>query len=123
MAFMLASEMSSASETASANQKIVNCVGREASLTLHFQDTRLNSVSVVGFFKYMAHSPEPILELADQTLVYEFIVDDSYDTNTYYTFSILNGLVTGRSIYQNGNDSDTYEGWLVAEGDEAFVCH
>jgi hypothetical protein len=122
VAFTFAGETTSASETPSANQSTVICVGREATLTLRIQDTRLNSVSVDGSFKYVAQSPEPVLKLADQTLVYEFIVDDSYDTNTYYTFSILNGLVTGRSIYQNGNDSGTYECWLVAEGDGAFVC-
>ncbi len=115
--------MSSASETASADQQIIMCVGREATLTLHIQDKLLNSVSVAGSLKYVAQSPEPVLKLADQTLVYEFIVDDSYDTNTYYSFSILNGVLTGRQIYQNGNDSDTYEGWLVAQGDEAFVCN
>ncbi len=122
LSFMFVSDISSASETASSEKSIVMCVGREATLTLHIQNTRLSSVSVVGSFQYDVQSPEPTLKLADQTLLYEFIVDDSYDTKTFYSISMLNGLITGRHIYQSGNDSDTYEGWLVAEGDEAFVC-
>lgn len=101
----------------------VTCVGREASLSLQMQDGRLISVSIDGGLQYVDQSPTPVLELPDQTLVYEFIVDDSYDTNTYYSIGLLNGIVQGRQIYQNGNDSDTYEGWPVADGDEAFVCN
>jgi hypothetical protein len=122
MFFAMASCLTIALNSEVANAA-VTCVGREASLSLQIEDSRLISVSIDGGLQYVDQSPTPVMELPDQTLVYEFIVDDSYDTNTYYSFGILNGEVQGRQIYQNGNDSDTYEGWLVANGDKAFVCH
>lgn len=115
--------MAAGAVSTNATQQTVTCVGREATLSLQMKEGRLHSVSVEGSFKYVENSPSPIMELPDQTLVYEFIVDDSYDTNTYYSFGLLNGAVQVRQIYQNGNDSDTYEGWLVANGDDAFLCH
>lgn len=101
----------------------VTCVGREATLSLQIQDSRLISASVDGMLQYVEQSPVPVMELPDHTLVYEFIVDDSYDTNTYYNFGLLNGMIQGRHIFQNGNDTDTYDGWLVAKGNDAFVCN
>ena len=122
MFFAMASFLTFALTSEFANAAVA-CVGREASLSLQIEDSRLVSVSIDGGLQYVDQSPTPVMELPDQTLVYEFIVDDSYDTNTYYSFGLLNGIVQGSQIYQNGNDSDTYEGWLVANGDDAFVCH
>lgn len=122
--FSIASAIASLvfSDLAIANQQTVYCTGREATLILQIEKTQLISAWVIGGLNYKTASPAPVLKLADQTEVFEFIVDDSYDTNTYYTLGLLNGVVATRQIYQNGNDADTYEGWLVAEGDSAFVC-
>lgn len=123
VAFVFSSELACAVETQKAIPSVHTCVGREATLKIQIQDSKLVSVSVTGGLRYVVQSPEPTSKLADQTLLYEFIVDDSYDTNTFYSFGIRNGLINSRQIFQNGNDSDTYRGWLVAEGDEAFVCN
>jgi hypothetical protein len=110
----------------SANDKLpkpnVICIGSEATLSLQIQDQKLSWVSIKGSLDYEVVSPSPQSRLEDQTLVYEFIVDDSSDTNTFYNLHILKGLISARHIYQSGNDADNYYGWLVASGDETFVC-
>ncbi len=123
VAFVFSSEWACAVETQKAIPSVHTCVGREATLKIRMQDSKPVSVSVTGGLKYVVQSPEPTSKLADQNLLYEFIVDDSFDTNTFYSLGIHNGLINSRQIFQNGNDSDTYRGWLVAEGDEAFVCN
>jgi hypothetical protein len=54
----------------------------------------------------------PVSEV-DGVAQYEFRVSDQYDTNTWYDVYLKDEIIIKKEVYESGNDSDNYQGWLV----------
>lgn len=105
-------------------QNIVNviCKKDDLSVELKIKDNAIIFAKVTGYIEYENANPEAVETLSDKTVQYSFLVDNSYDTNTWFNIYIQNNQIVKKEIYESGNDSDNHSGYKVAEGDDAFIC-
>lgn len=100
----------------------VICKKDDRSVELKIKDNAIIYAKVAGYIEYENANPESVETSSDQTVQYSFLVDNSYDTNTWFNVYIQNNQIVKKETYESGNDSDNYLGYKVAEGDDAFIC-
>lgn len=100
----------------------IKCSHQEYLVLLSVQEDVVTNVRVSGWLDYEVSQPAPITTFEDQSVHFEFLVNNSGDTNTYFGIYLLQGKVVKKELLQNGNDSDNYVGSVIAEGDLAFSC-
>lgn len=102
-------------------QKIV-CSNQHNIVHLNFIGDALVSFKVISALDYQDMNPFGYLS-NDGSSNYSILVDDSYDTNTWFDLSIKNGIIIKRELIISGNDSDNHAGFVRADGDNAFICN
>lgn len=105
-----------------ANAYQIRCANNEYTILMSIQEGKLTRAKVSGWLDYKVSRPAPIATLNNKIAQYEFIVNDSNDTNIFFGFYLSNGQITKKEILQSGNDSDNYVGVVIATGDDAFNC-
>ena len=103
------------------NSKMIECSSADHSVSLKVIDSKVVALEVTSPMSYADLNPFG-WQQNDGSYGYSILVDDAYDTNTWFEISIKDNKVVKRQLAISGNDSDNYTGGVVAEGDAAFKC-